>query len=438
MTERAKGKPLFSRVMGMRLSDLPSLLKMRKEHAVEPIEAVEIHTNGNGDGMLISSFTTKKSLERMLTELGLLTPEQLEEALAGQAATGMRLGEMLVERGIVSPQDLAMVVSVQTKIPFVDLKRHDVNLEAIALVKESVARKYIVVPLEIVDRSLVLVMQDPENLEVIQDISAIVKMRIEPALGIREDILRSIDLNYKVSTEIDRQVSQITVLGGVEELNSELIAQTPVVRVVDLLISQAVRDRASDIHIEPQEDQLRIRFRIDGQLRDAMALPMSIHRSLVSRLKILASLNIAERRRPQDGQFFLVIEGREVDIRAATVETLYGEKVELRILNKELIRYTLTDIGFSSTSLATYHSMLETPYGMILVSGPTGSGKTTTLYASINDLHQTERNIMTIEDPVEYRFQGISPIQVNNKAGITFSTGLRALLRLVVHPVDFD
>ena len=196
------------------------------------------------------------------------------------------------------------------------------------------------------------------------------------------------------------------------------------------MLSQAVRDRASDIHIEPQENELRIRFRIDGILHDARNLPLSIHGALISRIKVLSGLNIAERRRPQDGQFFTSVEGKDIDIRVATVDTLYGEKMELRILDKALIRYTLTELGFGSENLVKHKRMLDTPYGMILISGPTGSGKTTTLYASINDLHSSDRNIITIEDPVEYRFPGITPIQVNSQAGITFSSGLRAVLRL--------
>jgi general secretion pathway protein E len=203
-----------------------------------------------------------------------------------------------------------------------------------------------------------------------------------------------------------------------------------VARTVDLLIAQAVKDRASDIHIEPQEDRLCIRYRIDGILQDAMSLPLNIHNQLVSRLKILGEMDIAERRRPQDGQFSVKVGGKHIDIRVATVETVYGEMMVLRILDKSLSMFTLAQLGFLPDSLEKYQQLLKSPFGMILVSGPTGSGKTTTLYASVNQLDRKENNIITIEDPVEYRFAGINQTQVNLRAGLTFASGLRATMRL--------
>jgi general secretion pathway protein E len=202
-----------------------------------------------------------------------------------------------------------------------------------------------------------------------------------------------------------------------------------VAQSLDLLIAQAVRDRASDVHLEPQENRLRIRYRIDGILHDMFSLPLTGHAPLVSRVKILAGMNIAEQRRPQDGQFSSEVEGREIDIRTATMETAYGERVTLRILDKSLSLFTLPELGFLADALKRYRAMLNSPFGMILVGGPTGSGKTTTLYASINQLDANERNILTIEEPIEYRFMDINQTQVNPKAGITFATGLRAIMR---------
>ena len=210
---------------------------------------------------------------------------------------------------------------------------------------------------------------------------------------------------------------------------SEMVARTPVAESLDLLISQAVKDRASDVHIEPYEHDLRIRYRVDGTLRDVSSLPIHAHGALVSRIKILAQMNIGERRMAQDGQFSMTVGSRDVDIRAATMETSHGERVTLRILDKSRSLFSLPELGLSSDRLDTYQAMLRSPFGMVVVGGPTGSGKTTTLYASINQLDRERRNIMTIEDPVEYSFERISQTQVNIKAGITFASGLRAILR---------
>jgi general secretion pathway protein E len=246
-----------------------------------------------------------------------------------------------------------------------------------------------------------------------------------------------IDLNYRVGSEIEEQLSQIPTryqrASRVTEsarVSAEAIAQAPVVRSIDLLIKQAVRDRASDIHIEPQEDRLRIRYRIDGILHEIMSLPLSVHQPLISRVKIMAGLNIAERRRPQDGQITFDMGDRNVDIRVATSNTVYEEMVVLRILDKSFAFLPLPEIGFLPDSLEHYQKMVKTPFGMILISGPTGSGKTTTQYATVNQLDSVGRNILTIEDPVEYRFTNINQMQVNTAAGVTFATGLRASMRL--------
>jgi len=245
-----------------------------------------------------------------------------------------------------------------------------------------------------------------------------------------------IDLNYRVGSELEEQLSQIPTRyrGGTgvrdARVSAEAIAQAPVVRAIDLLIKQAVRDRASDIHVEPQEDRLRVRYRIDGILNEVMSLPLSVHAPLLSRLKIMAGLNIAERRRPQDGQITFDMGDREVDIRVATSNTIYGEMTVLRILDKSFAFLPLEQIGFLPDVLEKYMKMMKTPFGMILISGPTGSGKTTTQYASVNQLDSIGRKIITIEDPVEYHFANINQMQVNPAAGVNFATGLRATMRL--------
>jgi general secretion pathway protein E len=372
----------------------------------------------------------KKTLGEMLVEENLITPAQLESALALQQQQGGKLSDILIKQGMVKDEQLAIIISIQLNLPLIDLKRHVIQPQALRLIPEDMARKHTLIPLDIVNDSLMVVMADPEDIRTIEDVKAQAKMRVEVALGIRSDIERAINLNYRSSGAIEKQVRQFTPSAAEKADDSEtLTAKTPIAETLDLLITQAVKDRASDVHIEPQEDRLRIRYRIDGILHDMFSFPLSIHNPLVSRVKILSEMDISEQRRPQDGQFSIKLGGNEVDIRAATMETPSGERVTLRILDKSLALFTLTELGFQPDVLKQYKAMLKSPIGMLLVSGPTGSGKTTTLYASINELDRNERNIMTIEDPIEYSFMDINQTQVNVKAGITFASGLRAIMR---------
>ncbi len=377
----------------------------------------------------------RKGLGETLIETGQISAEQLEQALQIQRKQNRKLGEILVDQGIVNPEEIAAALSLQLNMPIIDLKLHVVQPHALRLVSEKLARKYTLIPLDVIDDSLVVVMADPGDIRAVEGVAAQAKMRVQAAVGIPAQIQEAIDLNYKAQAEIEQQVKQFPGTPAPREeaetgVSADAVAQTPVVRTVDLIIVQALKARASDIHIEPQESRVRIRYRVDGVLHDAMSLPLSTMEPLLSRVKILAEMDIAERRRAQDGQFSFVAEGREADIRAATYETEYGETVVLRILDKALPLFTLPELGLQPDTLKKYQDMLSSPYGMILVAGPTGSGKTTTLYASINQLDRIERNIITIEDPVEYRFTDIKQTQVNPKAGITFANGLRALMRL--------
>jgi len=378
----------------------------------------------------VTSKTQRKSLGEMLVEQKFITGEQLDDALNLQQMQGGRLGDILVNQGLVTAEELAQVLSIQLNFPLIDLKRHMVQPDALRLIPEDMARKYTLIPLSVIGDSLVVVMADPEDLYTVEDLKAQSGMRVEVALGIPTDIEWAIDLNYRSGDEIERQVSKSTspVLGEAET-NSELIARTPITESLDLLIEQAVRDRASDVHLEPQENRLRVRYRIDGVLHDMHSLPLSAHIEFVSRFKILANLDIAQQRSPQDGQFTFRTGDRDIDIRVATTETAYGERVTLRILDKFQSIFTLPELGLQPDALEKYRAMLICPFGMIVVGGPTGSGKTTTLYTSINQLDSNERNILTIEDPIEYRFMDISQTQVNTKAGITFASSLRAMMR---------
>ena len=386
--------------------------------------------DANNTRILAPDGGKRESLGEMLVEENLITAEQLRDSLELQRKRGGKLSEILVKQELVKAEDLATVLSVQLNVPLIDLKRHVVQPDVLRLIPEQMARKHTFIPMDIVSDALLVVMADPEDIRTIEDIKARAKMKVEVAIGVPADIERAIDLNYRGSGEIEQQVSQfVPAIEGGPGVAPALTARTPAAETVDLLIAQAVKDRASDIHIEPQDNRLRIRYRIDGILHDMFSFPLSIHAALVSRIKILAEMDISEQRRPQDGQFSIKIGGRDIDIRAATMETPFGERVTLRILDKSLSLFTLTELGFLPDALKQYQAMLKSPFGMILVGGPTGSGKTTTLYASINRFDRNERNIVTIEDPIEYRFQDVNQTQVNPKAGLTFAGGLRSIMR---------
>jgi len=383
-----------------------------------------------------TTATLHKRLGQMLVESGLLSEEQVAQAAREASATGRRLGEYVVEQGLITGEALAMTLSLQLGIPFLDLLRFDIQPEALAALPAEVCREHTLIPVETDGRSLLVTMSDPGNVQFIEELRSMTGLEIRPAVGIPDEIRRAINARYRVSSEIAREVGRVIpaqqpVPVATEHQDLELqLSQAPIVRTADLLLAQAVRDRASDIHLEPQEDSLRVRIRIDGVLHEALSLPKDIHAALVSRFKVMAGMNIAERRRPQDGQISADVEGRRIDLRAATSDSAHGEMMVLRVLDKSVSLMSLRELGFSPVALERHIRLLRSPFGMVLVGGPTGSGKTTTLYASINQINQAERKVITIEDPIEYQFDGINQIQVNEKADITFANGLRSLMRL--------
>jgi len=381
-----------------------------------------------------TSAPPEKKLGEILVDADLLTVEQLEQAAEEASRLQIGLLDYLLDEGMVSPEDAAMALSLEINLPIIDLKRHAVQPEALSLVPEEYARQHELIPIDVVGDALVVVMADPTNIPVQEDLRARAKKVIQPAVGIPADIREAIERSYRTSGEIEEQVGKAAPSAAEpqeeEALTPALASQAPIVRTVELLLAQAVRDRASDIHLEPKPDCLRVRCRIDGVLHEAQTLPLSFHSPLVSRLKVIAGMNIAERRRPQDGQFYVQIDGKEIDFRVSTSDSTHGETMVLRVLDKSLSLIALEDLGFLPETLERYSQMLRTPFGMILVGGPTGSGKTTTLYASVNQLDQKGRKIVTIEDPVEYHFDDITQIHVNRQADITFPSGLRAIMRL--------
>ena len=380
--------------------------------------------------------SSTRDLGEILFEAGILSKEQVQHIRDLQQKSGDKFERILLQQRLITSQQLAFFISLQMGIPFVNLKKEGVKPEAIKLVPEAIARKYGVIPVDTTDGTIIIAMEDPRDIEAVEDLAAVTMKRVEPVISTAQDIQEMIDLNYRIGGEIEEQLSQIptrylTTSGPREaRVSAEAIAQAPVVRAIDLLIKQAVRDRASDIHIEPQDDKLRVRYRIDGILTEVMNLPLSVHPPLLSRIKIMAGLNIAERRRPQDGQISFDMGDKKVDIRVATSNTVWGEMSVLRILDKSFAFLPLAEIGFLPSVLERYMAMVKTPFGMILISGPTGSGKTTTQYATVNQLDNIGRNIITIEDPVEYHFNNINQMQVNPAAGMTFAAGLRATMRL--------
>ncbi len=372
----------------------------------------------------------------MLVEAGLLSEEDVARAATEAREADMRLGEYVVQKGLVTAEALALALSTQLGLRFLDLMRTNIQHEATQLVPAEICREHTLIPVETDGRSLLVVMADPGNIQIIEELRSMTGLDIKPAVGIPDEIRRAINISYRVSSEIEREVGLVvpsTLHSQAQAERQELdlqISQTPIVRTADLLLAQAVRDRASDIHLEPEADALRVRLRIDGVLHESMRLPRDVHAPLVSRFKVMSGMNIAEKRRPQDGQISTEVEGKRVDLRAATSDSVHGEMMVLRVLDKSVSLMSLRELGFSPAALERHIRLLRSPFGMVLVSGPTGSGKTTTLYASVNMLNDAERNIVTIEDPVEYQFDGINQIQVNEKADITFATGLRSLMRL--------
>ncbi len=373
----------------------------------------------------------------LLMENGVLSIDDLAEALAQQAITGQTLGEILSTQGHVTDVELATALARQRGLTVGNLGRQRPSDEALEMLPEAFARTHVVLPLDMADGTLRVVMGEPSDTVVAavhEEVIGPVEFLVAPAAEVR----RALDTMYRVTGQVaqlveafeagesSRTTAAIAAVGATDLGGGD---DAPVVRLVSSILTQALRDRASDVHIEPQADHIRVRFRIDGALHDALSLPASIGPALVSRLKILAGMNIVERRRPQDGQFSLAVDDRSVDVRVATVATIAGEKCVLRLLDKSRSLLHLGDLGMPAETHAVYSAMARSPFGMVVCAGPTGSGKTTTLYATLAELNESHRNIMTIEDPVEYIFPSVNQIQTNEAVGMTFATGLRSILR---------
>jgi len=377
-------------------------------------------------------MSTRNQLGTLLLERGLVTQEQLDAALEEQRQSRKSLGRVLIDAGIVSEGDLVSTLAARIGLEFVDLGDYAIDPSAVALISDSLARRFQAVPVGWDEGRLLVAMADPSNVVAIDDIRTITGAEVKTVVATRGAILEALDRHHRMEGNAE-DVSALAAseMEAEDDLSrvKEVTEDAPIVKLVNLLISQAVADRASDIHVEPTETDVRVRYRIDGVLHEVMRSPKNIQSGLISRLKIMADLNIAERRVPQDGRMSGIIAGKAVDLRVATLPTVYGEKVVMRILDKSTALLDLRDLGFHGDALDRYESAYRKPYGTILVTGPTGSGKSTTLYATLNAVNDTARNIITVEDPVEYRLAGINQVQVNTKAGLTFAVALRTILR---------
>ncbi|MEO6665951.1 MAG: ATPase, T2SS/T4P/T4SS family [Nitrospiria bacterium] len=368
----------------------------------------------------------------MLIAEGLLTPDQLDAALAEQRRHGGRIGAILKGLGYVTEEGIIQTLGRQTGIPHQALSTVIIDPDMVKLVPELLARRHQAIPLYKRNNVLTVAMVDPLNVVAIDDIAHATGFDVQPVVSTEQDVMRAIERQYGMGATIDEAVKNLEPL---EEQESSTVAaerlaeETPVVKFVTTIITQAVHEGASDIHIEPDADVLRVRHRVDGVLREITTAPKGLQGGVLSRVKIMADMDISERRVPQDGRIQMKVGERDIDLRVSTLPTIYGEKVVLRILDKRQGIVKLPDLGFSPGTFEIVNRLVARPYGLFLVTGPTGSGKTTTLCAALNTINTIARNIVTIEDPVEYQMKIVSQVQVNAKAGVTFANGLRSILR---------
>lgn len=367
--------------------------------------------------------TTKKTLGQILLQAGKIDEEQLQKALDIQKEKDVYLGVIFRELGFMDEQELNKYISQQLRIPFLSLGHYDIDKTILSLIPEHLIRSNKMLPLFRLNNTLNLAVKDPLDSGPIDAARQATDLKIEPVIVTESELENAIDLHYGISGFVN-----ITSGEGVTDI-SDLFDESRVVELVDSIISQSQRYQCSDIHIEPRENDIRVRYRIDGRLQDFQTLPKNIHTALISRLKIMSNMDIAETRRPQDGRILFKSSTGRLDLRISTYPTLYGEKSVLRLLNISEALHSLSDLGFEPETKEKYNNTLIGSEGIILVSGPTGSGKTTTLYSTLNKLENPEVNIVTIEDPIEYDLGNINQAQINTKSGVSFASALRSILR---------
>ena len=388
---------------------------------------------------MISALRSKpKRLGELLVEKGVLTEDQCKQALDFQKKTGKRLGQIVIELGLVKEDELLQVLSKQMDLPHIWLRKGLIDPGIINVVPGEKARLYKIMPMFKVKNNLILATSDPQAIFVFDEIEEMTGLSVQPVLSRSGDIDKAIEEYYGGAVEIPDYVGDFDE-GAIRLVESqaqfdfarieEMADGSPIINFVNMIILRAIKDKASDIHIEPDKKKLRVRYRVDGIMYEVMTQKIDLHPAVVSRLKVMANLDIAERRMPQDGRIQVMVEGRAVDLRLSSMPGILGEKIVLRILDKKSTILDINQLGFSEDTLIRFKHLLMHPYGLILVTGPTGSGKTTTLYAAMNLLNTIEKNIITIEDPVEYQMEIINQNQVKESIGLTFSVILRHALR---------
>jgi len=375
-----------------------------------------------------------------LKNRGVISDEQVNEARKQSKKTGMPLDKVLVKKGIITEANIASIMSERMGVPFMDLSDYLIDASVIKLVPEALAQKFTLVPLFKVGQTLTVAMAKPQDINALDRVRLTSKCEIEPVLATETGIKNAIDQYYGVGTDIDQVIKGetgsktaadlSTSTGDLGKIELEKLADAPpVIKLVNLIIMEAIKDKASDIHIEPGEKDLMVRYRVDGVLHEGPKPPKEWAAAIVSRIKVLAKMDIAEKRKPQDGRIQLKMQARNIDLRISSFPTIHGENMVMRILDTSSVLLGLSDLGMNPATLKEFDKLIRRPFGIILVTGPTGSGKTTTLYAALNTINSVEKNIITVEDPVEYHLKMIRQTQVNPKAGLTFAAGLRSILR---------
>jgi type IV pilus assembly protein PilB len=379
-----------------------------------------------------------QKLGNFLVREGLITPEQLENALQEQKANGGMLGSNLVKMGYIEEAELMEFLSKQFGVPSTDPSKLDVDPEVIEMIPGNIVNKYRIVPISLEGQTLTIAMVDPSNIFIIDDIKFLTRKNIRVTVATESSIKSAMDRFYDAGAALEDVMQEfdedgVDVVEGSEDLDlgelEEAAEQAPVVKLVNLILVDAIKKVASDIHVEPYEKSFRVRYRIDGVLYEVMKPPMKLKNALISRVKIMSRLDIAERRLPQDGRIKLKTKGKEMDFRVSVLPTLFGEKIVLRLLDKSNLQLDMTKLGFEKKQLANFQDAIHKPFGMVLVTGPTGSGKTTTLYSALSELNKTTENISTAEDPVEFNLGGINQVQIHEAIGLSFAACLRSFLR---------
>ncbi len=372
----------------------------------------------------MAAVLTKKRIGDILIDAGAITQDQLKEALEYKEEHHIYLGKAIVTLGFLTEKAMVELLSEQLGIPYLDLSSYEVDNDVLALVDQKIAEKYKILPLFMIDEQLTVATADPLNVQMVDELSMITQKDINLVLATESEIERSIDLFYSAAL-----YGQSGTPGESKIVSREIDQDTEIIEAVNMLFNEAIKVGASDVHVEPRERDVRIRFRVDGVLQQHYTVPKSSTGPLIARIKVMSEMDIAESRKPQDGRFSHTIGGKRVDVRASTYPTVHGEVAVMRILDQSKSKIELYKLGFEEDILDQWRRLIHLPNGIILVSGPTGSGKTTTLYATINVINTTDVNIMTIEDPIEYQLDNINQGQVNNKAGMTFAEALKAMLR---------